>query len=333
MIDQRARIARPSAHLPGADRSEAALLAPEGRLEMPEQDLAGEPAQCPAPAAELGEPDLWRVLAIALTLVPMWIAGAACHEVLQVGGYTPLEAVTFILFEVLFGWISYALVLSLIGFVGSSWSEPGPAVLSPDSPLPALAACTAILMPVYNEDPTAVFARLTAMQQSIRELGRGGAFHFFILSDTRDAAIRAREVEHACALRETAGEGQVFYRHRELNHGRKAGNIAEWVRRFGGAYDQMVVLDADSLMAGETLVRLAGAMEANPRLGLLQTAPSLVNRLQPVLAACSSSASRLVRPDADRRPGPAVGLGGQLLGPQRHHPGEAPSPSRAACRP
>ena len=39
---------------------------------------------------------------------------------------------------------------------------------------------------------------------------------------------------------------------------RKAGNIADWVRRFGGAYPHMLILDADSLMTGDTIVRLAG---------------------------------------------------------------------------
>ena len=43
--------------------------------------------------------------------------------------------------------------------------------------------------------------------------------------------------------------------------------------RFGGAYPQFLILDADSLMTGETLVRLAGAMERHPDVGLIQTLP------------------------------------------------------------
>ena len=37
---------------------------------------------------------------------------------------------------------------------------------------------------------------------------------------------------------------------------RKAGNVADWVRRFGGNYPQMQILDADSVMTGDTIVRL-----------------------------------------------------------------------------
>src|SRR4030095_12636113 len=55
------------------------------------------------------------------------------------------------------------------------------------------------------------------------------------------------------------------------NTGRKAGNIAEWVTTRGPDYSHMIVLDADSQMRGDTIVRLAPRMEANPRTGLIQT--------------------------------------------------------------
>jgi membrane glycosyltransferase len=97
-------------------------------------------------------------------------------------------------------------------------------------------------------------------------------------------------------LQRRLGNGaRVFYRHRHRNIGRKAGNIADWVRHFGGAYDHMVVLDADSLMEGETLVRLAGVMEREPDIGLVQTAPAIVNR-HTLFARAEQFASRLYGP-------------------------------------
>jgi membrane glycosyltransferase len=39
----------------------------------------------------------------------------------------------------------------------------------------------------------------------------------------------------------------------------------------------MIVLDADSLMAGDTIVRLVHAMEANPAVALIRTQPVIVN--------------------------------------------------------
>jgi membrane glycosyltransferase len=57
----------------------------------------------------------------------------------------------------------------------------------------------------------------------------------------------------------------------------KAGNISDWVRHFGGAYPQIIILDADSVMSGEAIVRLAAAMSAHPDVGLTQTLLIIVN--------------------------------------------------------
>src|SRR5690606_36761507 len=66
-------------------------------------------------------------------------------------------------------------------------------------------------------------------------------------------------------------------RRRQDSRERKAGNIADWVRRFGGAFAHMLILNADSLMEGATLVRLAAAMERHRDLALVQTLPLEVN--------------------------------------------------------
>ena len=55
-------------------------------------------------------------------------------------------------------------------------------------------------------------------------------------------------------------------------HRPKAGNVEEFVKRWGSRYDYMIVLDADSIMAPQTLV-LVSRMQADPKLGILQTVP------------------------------------------------------------
>ena len=67
----------------------------------------------------------------------------------------------------------------------------------------------------------------------------------------------------------------VYYRRRRENRGRKAGNIKDWVRRFGGGYEHFIILDGDSVMSGTTLVRLALAMQRDQSAGLIQTVPRL----------------------------------------------------------
>ena len=83
----------------------------------------------------------------------------------------------------------------------------------------------------------------------------------------------------------------MFYRRRAENTGRKAGNIAEFVARSGGAYDYALILDADSLMEGETVVEMIRRMEADPGLGLLQTLPRVVRARSLFARAMQFSAS------------------------------------------
>jgi hypothetical protein len=91
------------------------------------------------------------------------------------------------------------------------------------------------------------------------------AFDFFILSDTTDPEIWIAEEAAFLTLRErTGGYSRIFYRHRKQNVARKAGNIADWVRRWGGDYPKFFILDADSVMTADTLLRLVVAMERHP---------------------------------------------------------------------
>ncbi|WP_255210543.1 glucans biosynthesis glucosyltransferase MdoH [Methylogaea oryzae] len=137
---------------------------------------------------------------------------------------------------------------------------------------------TAVVMPVYNEDPERVSAGLRSIWQSLKETGRDGEFDLFILSDTRDAQCWLQEELNWYQLcEETGAHGRVFYRNRVHNTSRKCGNIAEFCERWGGRYRYMIVLDADSIMGGSTLVKMVETMEAQPQVALIQTPPIPVN--------------------------------------------------------
>ena len=81
---------------------------------------------------------------------------------------------------------------------------------------------------------------------------------------------------YGCAARLPAAGSSIAAA--PTNIGRKAGNIAEFVRNWGGAYDYMIVLDADSIMSGQSLVTLAQTMDAHPTVGIIQTLPLLAGR-------------------------------------------------------
>ena len=98
------------------------------------------------------------------------------------------------------------------------------------------------------------------------------------------------------ALRQRLGpDARIYYRHRPKNTSRKAGNIADFVTRWGGAYPQMVVLDADSLMTGHAIVTLAQRMEADPDSGIIQTLPLIINR-NTLFARVQQFAARIYGP-------------------------------------
>ncbi|MGJ8676611.1 MAG: glucans biosynthesis glucosyltransferase MdoH [Akkermansiaceae bacterium] len=135
----------------------------------------------------------------------------------------------------------------------------------------------AVVMPIYNEDSRKVCARVEAIHRSIEATGHLESYDFFIISDTRDLDLWVlEEVAWTNLCRKLEGFGRIYYRRRKLNQNRKAGNISDFVRKWGGHYETMLVLDADSLMDGADVVKMTRVMEAYPRLGILQTAPKLI---------------------------------------------------------
>jgi membrane glycosyltransferase len=110
--------------------------------------------------------------------------------------------------------------------------------------------------------------------ESLAATGASSLFDVYVLSDTNNPEIRAAELAAWAKLREECGTGgRIYYRWRQIRTKRKAGNVADFCRRFGRNYRYMVVLDADSVMSGDALVKLVRLMEANPDAGIMQTAP------------------------------------------------------------
>jgi membrane glycosyltransferase len=193
-------------------------------------------------------------------------------SVLRIDGVTGAEAVFLSLFAILFAWIAASFWMAVFGAVAKITGAkllPRPEARGP------ITSRTAILMPVYNEDVARIFAGVEAICRSVAAAG-GTGFDFYILSDSTDPAHWvAEEVQWQRLAASAPQDVRIFYRHRHRNIGRKSGNIQDFCENWGAIYDYMVVLDADSLMSGKTLVRL---MEANPRAALIQAPAQLVGR-------------------------------------------------------
>jgi membrane glycosyltransferase len=271
-----------------------AFLPSEAPLAMPVQSLddTGPRAQrigtAPAVAGR-------RVFVFGVALIMSVIAAYEMYLVLAVGGLTTLEAVILVLFVILFAWVALSFASTLGGVVALIRRQLTSLDIDAAAPRPQITTRSALLLPTYNEAPDRVMSRVQAVYESVAEVGAADVFDVFILSDTTDPDIFVTEEAAYLALRERFGGAAIFYRHRAKNDAKKAGNIAEWVRRFGGHYQQMIVLDADSLMTGDTLVRLVAAMERHPGVGLIQTFPVMVNATTP-FARVQQFAGRLYGP-------------------------------------
>jgi membrane glycosyltransferase len=259
----------------GGARTE--FLPPESPTVMPQQSLRGFRRR---EGHQPGAPDsvaLRRAFIFAGTTA-LTIAGCyEMYEVLNVGGVTTLEWMVLFLFVLLFAWIAFSFMSALAGFVVLLFRTRDRLGIDPDAPLPSIGSKNAMLLPTYNEDPGRIMARLRAMCEAVEQSGYGSRFDWFVLSDTTNPSIWITEEKCFLRMRQDLGANNVFYRHRPENSARKSGNIEDWIKRFGAGYDHMVILDADSMMTSDTLVRLVSAMETHPSVALIQTLPIVVN--------------------------------------------------------
>lgn len=231
-----------------------------------------------------------RILFLLLIIVPTVFCSGYMAYLLPHQGGTTLELLVLILFTTLFVWISMGFWTAVVGFF-VLLRRVNRFALPDLPPMDAAAGAshprTAILMPICNEDAFRVFAGMGAVYKSLEELGRRDYFDFFILSDSSDPDKWIDEEwcwYKLCHLLDAYQ--RLFYRRRRINRKRKSGNIADFCRRWGRNYRYMIVLDADSVMTGATLVRMVEIMEQNYSVGILQTVPkgvgsnSLIARLQ-----------------------------------------------------
>lgn len=248
------------------------MLPAEAPLEMPVQNLYGIPPGAIEVQTRPHGMLVKRLLLLALTAVIGLAASSSVRLALSRDGLDPIEMALLVFFVPLFCWIAFGFVTSAIGFLKLITGEH-PGFTAIPSPASTLRHRTAVLMPVYNENVDEVFARVRAMAGSIAAAGGAEWIDFFVLSDSSPFHGKREQAAWRALAREAPI--RVYYRRREDNVARKPGNIAEWVRRFGAAYENMLVLDADSIMSGDAIVGMAAIMEQRPSIGLLQTVPMI----------------------------------------------------------
>lgn len=224
-----------------------------------------------------GRRSIFALMVGATFVAISWISLA----IFQVNGLSPLKLVIFILFLTLLVPIVLSVWTAIFGFVIQCRGEDDLELTraldhqSTHAPLPR----TAVVMPVYNEDPVRVFAGLKAVYDSLEQTGRLGTFDLFVLSDTTNPDVWVQEERAFAQLqKEVSDPNRLVYRNRRRNVERKSGNIADFCATWGERYRYMIVFDADSIMTGLSLVNLVQLMERFPGVGIIQAPPLPVNR-------------------------------------------------------
>ncbi|MEH3148021.1 MAG: glucans biosynthesis glucosyltransferase MdoH [Methylobacterium frigidaeris] len=264
---------------------------PEAPLAMPVQDLRRWDPAGAHRVPSRRTPWAARLFVFGGALALTVYGAVQMYEVVSVAGSTTwLQWLLLVLFTLNFSWIALAFTSGLLGFAALLRRR------RQAHPAGPLTGRTAVVMPVYNEATARTFAAVEAIRGSIEATGEGEHFDYWILSDSTQGDAWIAEERAFLALRTRLGDGaRLYYRHRPKNHHRKAGNIADFVTRWGGHYDHMLVLDADSLMSGECVVRLAAAMEADPDSGIIQSLPLIINR-NTLFARLQQFAARIYGP-------------------------------------
>ena len=241
-------------------------MPPEAHLSMPPQDLRYKPSQ------------RTRERSTAAVLYARFILVAVTVGVSTYGIYQMLQVVRFASMTLLQGLMIFFFAISLTWIAFAAGSVIAGASKRRD-PVPRgqPAGLTALVMPIYNEDPVRTTAALQAMAEALQGIGANRCFEIVVISDSTNADSWIRETAAIDLLRRSLTSVMpVWYRRRWLNVARKSGNVEDFVTRWGGRFEHMIVLDADSLIDAPTLLRLVQRMEADPHLGILQTAPQLI---------------------------------------------------------
>jgi len=202
----------------------------------------------------------------------LWLTAVA----LSPGGFTIVDALLLFCFALTLPWMAVGFWNAAIGFLIARFAAdplrttiPCAADVRDDRPV---TSSTAILLCIRNESPERLVRNLQAMMSGLTAAGSAGSFRVYVLSDTSDATIATMEErEFATLAAQWREQLPLIYRRREVNTGYKAGNIGEFCARWGGEHEFALVLDADSFMSAEAILRLVRIGQGDARLGILQS--------------------------------------------------------------
>jgi len=239
---------------------------------MVHQFLRDDVALVASPALLPRRRVLFCALIGATTVGLIWLFVVA----LSAGGFGVVDLILVVLFAVTLPWSVVGFWNATIGLLIMRFADDPVACVTPvaarvrgDDPI---TASTALLVCIRNEPPERTVSHLVPLLEGLAAARVGQRFPVYVLSDSDLPAIAAAEDADVAVLASSFRERiAIKYRRREKNTGFKAGNIRDFCERWGAQHDFAIVLDADSLMTADGVMRLVRLMQADPQLGILQS--------------------------------------------------------------
>ncbi|MEM1285876.1 MAG: glucans biosynthesis glucosyltransferase MdoH [Pseudomonadota bacterium] len=257
-------------------------------LMPPERPIRAEPVDFTAPVDGGGNACQAIDQKVFFLRVIVFGAGALAALSLGVGhlawlgadGLSATDILLATLVSATLFWSVLTLVTAVLGLEGLRETQvklPMKRVPEPDRSGPVSSQSVALLVPIRNEPVASVEERLAAMLADLDSAAQTRQFYLFVLSDSDQLSTLAEEAAMVARLCGGFGAGTVgaCYRHRAKQTDFKAGNIRDWVARWGGAYDIMVPLDADSLMSAEAITVLCDTLLDYPSIAIAQSWPQI----------------------------------------------------------
>src|SRR5271156_1057140 len=145
-------------------------MPPEAPLGMPAQDLSHNPGRLPG--SGISSAVLYaRFILIAVTIGVTTYGVYQMLQVVRFASMTVLQGTMIFFFAVSLGWIAFAAGSVLAGASRRRDANP---------PNDGSATLTALVMPVYNEDPTRTAAALQAMGEALQGIDAQRGFEIVV---------------------------------------------------------------------------------------------------------------------------------------------------------
>ena len=193
-------------------------------------------------------------------------------SVLAPGGWSVWEILIFACFALNAPWLGLSAATGLAGlairlFAADPTAAVVPGMRGKSGPV---SSRTVVATCVRDEDMAAVVPPLEELLRDLAAAGHANRFAAAILSDTPAGPAAEAEEAAAAAFAARHPPGAVLYRRRTENTGYKAGNVMDFLDRHADGFDLLLLLDADSRMTAEAVLRLVRIMEAEPGCALVQ---------------------------------------------------------------